>query len=473
MRFTFTVLLLLQAAILFISFQAAVVARLRHWQAERAFRCLKEAPARVHARRAAVAATRLIINMPASRRVPIPRAAPLEHHVGGMTAVLRRNVEVVGRDETHSRRLDALLGSLLLLDYDSPACPLNDVFSAIFNGNAIVATHAAWAVGRNPAAFTSGAVAVTSAVRGGPRPVSRTALWSLAQLLGQHPEQLLMMTHEPDVSLRALIVRTAGEVGAQMARARGDGAAVPYRAVCRAALSDPSETVRATAAHALRHSADAPSLESLSAALRDRSTSVQCAAAESLAATRNPWALMAIANNLIKAPLPVRHASLRAVAHHRPEPPATLLLWLQERGDARVLAALELLSAARPSQQVLDAIFPLCVSSELDAVRAAARALACLSRASPGLLRLSPNLDRLIAGLKSEDDESVGSFIEALAMTGDERVIAPLLARIPLSGRYIREKVVEGLALLEVRKELSQRPAVAPSPNQETIILTR
>jgi hypothetical protein len=39
-----------------------------------------------------------------------------------------------------------------------------------------------------------------------------------------------------------------------------------------------------------------------------------------------------------------------------------------------------------------------------------------------------------------------------LALTGDERVVAPLMARIPVSGRYVREKVVEGLALLDFVK---------------------
>jgi HEAT repeat protein len=473
MLFAFTLLLALQAGLLLLSLGAAVLARRRRSSAEERFQRIARGevegsnPAAL-----AAAATSLIVDAPASRRAVIPAAAALRPLVVPMGEVL---AHALGLPETTRgrRRREELIGSLLLLDYDAPFVPIRDVIRALFDRDPVTAAHAAWAVGRCPAAFHGGAVAVMSAARTAPAALSRTALWSIRRLLTAHPEQLGMMVAEPDPVLRALVVRSAGEVAAKAARMNGGPSAAPYLAICRAALGDGSEIVRATAARVMSGVTDATSVESLGAALSDRALAVQLAAAESLAASRHPWALMAIARHLVNASPAVRQASLRAVAKHRPDAPAELLSWLRDRDDQHVAAALSFLGATRPSQQTCDAVFELCTPGvNARILRAAAGVLASHARTSPALFRMVRNLDRLIAGLELDDAESVASFVEALALTGDERAIAPLMKRIPVSNRYIREKVVEGLALLEVRRAAGRETARQRRDSEQTVLVS-
>jgi HEAT repeat protein len=263
-----------------------------------------------------------------------------------------------------------------------------------------------------------------------------------------------------------LVVRCAGRA----ARVGSGGTpAEAYRTISRAALRDSEEVVRVAAARALKGMADAASVVALSAALDDPAGEVQIAAADSLAATRLAPAILLLAEKLLTATTEVRQRILASVGDSRPIAPPELLHWLSSDDGARIDTALDLLAVSRAEQRTVDAMFSAIARDDVLSTRSAAKALAALVRSNAALFRSDVNFDRMAAQLDNDDAETVGSLIEALALTGDERIIGPFMSRISTGGRYIREKVVEGLALLELMKD---RAAIVPAESP-TVILRR
>jgi len=443
---------------------AAVVTRIRNAAARREL-------ARViagetsEARQLALSAWLAIANAPAGRRAVLPPPEAIETIDADLVDLFRRALS--GREgRKQSGSGDPLAtGALLLLAQSSGPHDANELFRSLLLRQRGIVAHSSVTIGLSTKSFAGSSVVLLSVLRDFRGLGSLTMRWAVEMVFAQDPRQLIAVAKEPDPGLRALIITCAGRA----ARALGTSApSEPYRAMCRSAMSDASDVVRIAAARALQGAGDAMSFAALSSALDDPSEDVQSAAADALAATRQSQALLLLAEKLLSANVEVRHRILASIADHRPVAPPELLRWLSSDDGARMDSALEILAVCRAEQRVIDAMFSAINRDDVLSTRAAAKALAVLVRSNAALFRNGQNFDRMISQLENDDAETVGSFIEALALTGDERVIGPLMGRIPTGGRYIREKVVEGLALLELMRDRAEVPGYA-----STIILQR
>jgi HEAT repeat protein len=458
-------LVAVQAWLVVMFFAAAIVARVRVAAARRDLARAADGET-CDPRRLARAAWLAVANAPASRRSVLPPAEAIAGMDADLIEVLRNAVTVIERQKRHGRADAVATGALLLLARSSGPHDANGVFRSLFLGRAGIMAHSALTIGLSAHSFAGSCVVLMSVLRSSRGLGSSTMIWAIEMVFAHDPDQLTAMSREPEARLRALIVRCAGRAARSLS---GATPAEPYRMICRAALRDSDDLVRASAARALKGMADAASVSALSSALRDPAEDVQIAAADSLAATRQAPAILLLAETLLTANTEVRHRILASVGDSRPIAPPELLQWLSSDDGARIDAALDLLAVCRAEQRVIDAMFSAISRDDVLSTRSAAKALAALVRSNAALFRSDVNFDRMAAQLHNDDAETVGSVIEALALTGDERIIAPFMGRISTSGRYIREKIVEGLALLELMKD---RAAIVPAESP-TIILRR
>jgi HEAT repeat protein len=371
----------------------------------------------------------------------------------GIAQVLSKAMSSVERPRANRRHTLTAAGALALLAECSEPEDAAALFRALLTRDPMVVAQSARALGKAAEKFGSASVLLMSVIRGSHQLSTLTTVWAIEKVFARFPEQLLSMSCEPDVRSRALIVRYAGQVLQYFSESAVAERTTPYRALCRAALADPAEVVRQAAARGLHGVSDEPSIRALVTALDDPCQDVQIAAADALAGSNTPAGFAALAAKLTSAAPAVRQALLGSVARRRPAAPASLLLWLSSGDEGKVAAALDLLAVVRPEQRIVDALFSILRKKDPALKRAAARALAALVRENTLLFRGGDNIERLVFALDTDDSESVGALVETLALTGDERVIAPLMARIPISGRYVREKVVEGLALLDLARD--------------------
>jgi HEAT repeat protein len=443
---------------------AAVVTRIRNAAARREL-----ARASVgetgEARRLALAAWLVVANAPASRRAALPPAESVGTIDADLVELFRKALS--GKERRKQSGSDDRLatGALLLLARSSGPHDANELFRSLFLGRRGIVAHSSVTIGLSAQSFAGASVVLMSVLRDFRGLGSMTMRWAVEMVFAQDPRQLIAVAQEPDPRLRALVITCAGRA----ARALGTRvSAESYRAMCRSAVSDASDVVRIAAARSLQGAGDADSFAALSSALDDPAEDVQAAAADALAATQQGHALLLLAEKLLSANIEVRHRILASIADHRPAAPPELLRWLSSDDGARMDSALEVLAVCRAEQRVIDAMFSAIRRDDLLSTRAAAKALAVLARSNAALFRSGQNFDRMLSQLENDDAETVGSFIEALALTGDERVIGPLMGRITTGGRYIREKVVEGLALLELMRDRAPLPGYA-----STVIIQR
>lgn len=388
-----------------------------------------------------------LIDPPATWHMESPRLAALRLAAPDVSALLSTRLTGWNQKSHRRKEFGETIGALSLLAQSQPFSATL-VTRALFSSNPAVATHAADALGRLAETFAGGSLAVITAFRGRRGLGGATAAHALTILFDRYPHELFQFSEDPDDAIRARIVRCSGRA-MRAAGGKSRQHIHRFRDLCVKALQDDGENVRAAAVEALAWAHDVRVIPLVTAALADSSPTVRSMAVDVLARTGLPSAVMAIAEHLETLPAGERQQARGVVMTRHPPAPDTLLNWLRDDDPARRGAALELLAAAPPDQRTIDAVLDLCADDDILTVRAAARTLAAMVRLSPFLFRREGNLERLLS-LDTDDVESIGTFVETLALTGDDRVIEALMARIPISGRYVREKVVEGLALFDL-----------------------
>lgn len=325
---------------------------------------------------------------------------------------------------------------------------LHLLLSALWQASPEIRTVAAQAIRQSADDLPAAAVPLSMALREGRGVGTYTVAAALRAVLVRHQDLIAPLAADPSPRIRRIAVACAGALTADASQ-RPAASQLPSAllAIAPSALSDDDGTVRAEACRWLY--ADHASFNRLCDMLGDPHEPVRVAAARSLARGGAPGGLAAVARALPFAKPHTLRDTLNAIAAEDAPPAPELLQDLARVGTAASLA-LACLSVAAPDRATVESLLRLVMDDSLDLNlrRGAARALALLARHPDAVFRQTAAAARLSAVLDSEiDDEILASAVDAIAVAGTGEEAAALVARIGTAGRFLREKIVEGLAI--------------------------
>lgn len=348
------------------------------------------------------------------------------------------------RPAPHSLR--RTVGCLSIVAHNSSEADLQLLMLALFSKNAMeIRSAAAAAIGRSADVFPGAVFAMATALRESVGLGTTTLGTALQRVLARTPDQIPAFASDPSPSIRRIAVACARSIAADcFERTMPTSEAM---VVCRAALRDDDAEVRAEACRFLREDPTAAPL--LTERLSDSGDGVRTAAAAALAAIGTPDAILAIARSLSHSRPQTLRQTLNAVASESVSAPVELLQWIGAGGNSAAMA-LACISVVRPEKRVVAALLAIVESDghDLNLRRGAMRAIALLARQRDSAAHDRTPLERLLRLLDNEtDDEILASAVDAIAIAGGSLEAAVLVGRIGTAGRFVRERIVEALAL--------------------------
>jgi len=326
---------------------------------------------------------------------------------------------------------------------------LPEILSLASSRHRRVACNALLVIGQGARYLPGATFPIAATIREETPPSRIAAHWALRHLLVGSPEMIPPLIQDPDPLIRAVAI---GAAEAVLATPAPSDDAAQLSAALAASTRDPEDGVRLSACLALRRCHHPQRVALLGQALGDPAPGVRRAAAMALGEIGDPAAAEPLIARLDKADLELREDLLGALGMLR-EPPIGQWLAQARSGDPRQRRIAIMALGTRRDPALATTMMDLLDDPEVEVRRETARSLGAIARgAFPA--SVSPRVvDKLVDRLSLEESRSTLTAVaRALAFAGDASTIARLLQHIADSPSFLREQLLESIAVIELTR---------------------
>jgi HEAT repeat protein len=343
-----------------------------------------------------------------------------------------------------NRPLDALM---LLGKIPDPQL-LSTIVGLAVIGDRDIEGAAIHSLGEGAMSFPGAGVVLASLLRANPTRNRLLIVWALRRVLLAHPSIILQLEQDPSPMVRRIVLQCAEAVCPRTGTPK-ELAQMLLDMVERSA-ADGDELIRATAYQALGMIGAPGSYDLLRTALYDHSEKVRIAAVHGMGRQQRLGAFETLVDLLGTSHGRLRREVLRSLAGITLFPSREWISQALAQPSMRrttILRALGTQAKSMPLQEIL----PFLNDAEAATRRQATYALASCARTLYPQKIDSQIVDALLLRLDLEREPTVlDAVVEALAFSGDERVIHHFLTRMSQAPAFLRERFLEALSLVEL-----------------------
>jgi hypothetical protein len=341
-----------------------------------------------------------------------------------------------------------LLDALMLLGKTPDPQLLSTIVGLAVIGDPEIEGTAIHSLGEGAKSFPGAGVVLASLLRANPTRNRLLIVWALRRVLLAHPSIILQLEQDPSPMVRRIALQCAEAVCLRTGTPK-ELAQMLLDMIERSA-ADGDELIRATAYQALGVIGAPGSYDLLRAALYDRSERVRIAAVHGMGRQQRLGAFETLVDLLGASHGRLRREVLRSLAGITLFPSREWISRaLAQPGTRRttILRALGTQAKSMPLREIL----PFLNDAEDATRRQAAYALASCARTLYPRKIDSQIVDALLRRLDLEKEPmALDAVVEALAFSGDERVVYNLLTRMSRAPAFLRERFLETLSLVEL-----------------------